>query len=127
MTNLLQWGSFTSAAGLPLAWKIECDAFTKEDWDCIARVMAPHLGPFGACFGVPRGGFAMAEAFKPFVSADWGAPVLLVDDVWTTGKSMNAFANEYLVRGTTWIGCVVFTRNPIAVPNVRAMFTLNFK
>ena len=125
MTNLLQWGRFTSAAGSPLDWKIECDALTKEDWDCIAQVMIPHLPSFGCVVGVPRGGYPMATAFSRGVTFGGSDPVLIVDDVWTTGKSMTALAREVSLH-VPWVGCVLFARNPTP-PNVRAMFTLNFK
>ena len=37
--NLFQNGDFTSHAGLPLTWKIECDAITESEWQCLAQII----------------------------------------------------------------------------------------
>ena len=39
MTELFQLGDFTSHAGLPLKWKIECDAINNYEWDCLATMI----------------------------------------------------------------------------------------
>ena len=38
--NLFQLGKFTSHAGKELNWKIECDALTDADWECLAEMIA---------------------------------------------------------------------------------------
>jgi hypothetical protein len=116
MTALFRRGEFTSAAGLRLDWKIECDALRHEDWECIAYVGAQVLPPFGRVFGVPRGGLRLAEAMRAYVTAGDDLPTLVVDDVWTTGKSMRAVADHWLID---WIGFVAFARGPLP-PNVSA-------
>jgi hypothetical protein len=103
--TLFRRGDFTSAAGLVLPFKIECDALTPEDWACIAYVGARMMPPFGRVIGVPRGGLTLAEAMAPYATS--GAP-LVVDDVWTTGKSMMAAAPH-----EPWIGFVAFARGPL--------------
>lgn len=97
---------FVSAAGLPLTWKIECDSLTTEDWQTIAFVCAQRLPAFGAVIGVPRGGLALAREMLPYVTS---GPTLVVDDVWTTGKSMRAVARAY----PGWLGLVAFARGSI--------------
>lgn len=89
-------GIFTSAAGLKLAWKIECDSLTHEDWETIASVTGPHLN-FCRVEGVPTGGLLFAEALKPYTTGDEG--LLIVDDVLTTGKSMEAQRDGRVAQG----------------------------
>lgn len=109
---LFQWGNFKSAAGLDLDWKIECDALTEADWKCIAAVGVRRLPQFGGVVGVPRGGLALAKAFEPYRIAG-EKRMLIVDDVWTTGKSMWDFADGIEKLGE-WCGYVAFARGPIA-------------
>jgi hypothetical protein len=111
--TLFRRGQFTGAAGLPLAWKIECDALSPADWECIAYVGSQMLRPFGRVVGVPRGGLALAAAMRAYVTPGFRTP-LVVDDVWTTGKSMCAAA-----PGCPWLGFVAFARGPLP-KNVRA-------
>ncbi len=107
---LFRKGDFTSAAGLRLGWKIECDALDEDDWACIAYVGSKLLY-FGAVIGVPRGGIALASAMQPYATP--GAPMTLIcDDVWTTGKSMRALAGDVAEAGR-WIGYVGFARGPL--------------
>ncbi len=108
--NLFQWGAFTSASGKPLQWKIECDALTDEDWQCIANIGMYVLPPFGGVAYVPTGGAKLARAFKPYcmLGTDrW----LVVDDVWTTGKSM--WDHVETMNITDWVGFVAFSRGPM--------------
>lgn len=108
---LFKWGTFTSAAGLELDWKIECDALTKDDWACIAAVGARSLAPFSMVLGVPRGGLPLAKALEPYCSKS--GRILIVDDVWTTGKSMQDFANNHDGVDDWWFGFVAFARAPL--------------
>jgi hypothetical protein len=94
--------SFTSHAGIPLAWKIECDALTSEDWAGLACIASELLPPFGIVEGVPRGGIPFADALRPYVTQ---GPLLIVDDVCTTGLSMTVARN-----GRPAIGVVAFAR-----------------
>ena len=110
---LFQWGRFKSAAGLDLDWKIECDTLTKADWLCIAAVGARRLPPFGKVIGVPNGGLALADALEHFRSPPYQKPLskvlLVVDDVWTTGKSMREFVGKEN-PWEEWYGYVAFAR-----------------
>ena len=40
--NLFTAGDFISHAGLPLKWKIECDAIRPEEWDCLAQMIMDY-------------------------------------------------------------------------------------
>jgi orotate phosphoribosyltransferase len=87
MTNLFQSGEFILASGEEATWKIDCDALTDDDWETLAWMLMEHLKPFAFVYGVPTGGEPLAAALKKYT--DVGASkTLLVDDVWTTGKSM---------------------------------------
>lgn len=97
---------FISAAGLLLTWKIEGDSLTLEDWKTIAAVSAERLPGFGSVIGVKRGGIALATEMERYVTS--GLP-LVVDDVWTTGKSMRAAA----VGLSEWMGLAAFARGPL--------------
>ncbi len=84
MTNLFQLGNFKSHSGEPLRWKINCDVLTIQDWECLASMIAVKIGMFGKLEGVPKGGLALVEALK--FHRYRSGPLLIVDDVLTTGK-----------------------------------------
>lgn len=84
--DLFQTGKFTLHSDDKRDWKIECDALSEREWATIAWMMFPHLAAFGKVIGVPRGGHALARALGPYVMS--GCKTLLVDDVLTTGQSM---------------------------------------
>lgn len=118
--NLFQLGKFTSHAGNELDWKIECDALTDEDWDCLARMISERCGSFGSVYGIPRGGTKLANALEKYKNPK-SIIHLVVDDVWTTGKSMR----EVMKPGD--LGFVVFARQKIPYdPELytRALFTM---
>lgn len=111
---MFQEGEFTLHSGGKSSFKIECDALTKADWKCLARMIAERVGCFSSVYGIPRGGQSLEFYLAPYV-ADKG-PRLVVDDVWTTGASMR----EVLRKGD--IGYVVFARGPLS-DGVGALFT----
>ena len=118
--NLFQLGKFKSHAGLDLEWKIECDALTDEDWECLAKMISERT-QFGSVYGIPRGGTKLANALEKYIDPT-NPHRLVVDDVYTTGKSMRD-----VLTGTD-IGFVVFSRQRIVLtPDhyVRALFTMD--
>jgi hypothetical protein len=98
---------FISHSGIPLHWKIECDALSDEEIDCLAFMLTEVLPPFGQVVGIPRGGLRLESALKPYVTE--GRP-LIVDDVLTTGRSMIEMRDMSLHRNP--IGAVLFSRGP---------------
>jgi hypothetical protein len=56
--------------------------------------------------GIPRGGWPIANALQKYCSG-WAGGRLLVDDVWTTGATMENEKKDH-----TDIGVVLFARGP---------------
>ena len=108
MTNLFQDGNFTSAAGLNLPFKIECDALTENDIQTLAKLIASRV-KFSVVFGVPTGGSRLASALFQYSSWNNNDPVLIVDDVLTTGKSIEEFRHN-ITSVQHVIGIVIFAR-----------------
>ena len=66
--NLFTSGDFISHAGLPLKWKIECDAIRPEEWDCLAQMIMDYQDmPFRWVEGIPRGGMSLGSALKKYI------------------------------------------------------------
>jgi hypothetical protein len=120
--NLFKFGSFKSAGGLQLDWKIECDALTPEDWECLARIALPNIGLFSNVISPGGAGQKFADALDQFKSHE-GGPLLIADDVWTTGKSVVGLAERTVGLQGYWKGVVVFARTP-PWPEVKALFNL---
>ena len=113
--NLFVKEDFISHAGNPLTWKIECDALSDDDWACIAHmIIERETRSFSKVIGIPRGGKKLEEALQPYVS--FGIyPVLVVDDVWTTGTSFAEFTQIQTIKQELdeceWFGWAAFARN----------------
>lgn len=118
--TLFQNGQFASAAGLQLPFKIECDALTDADWECIAQFVLAELPPFRKVVPVPSGGDKLFHLLVKHETMNNTHPTLVVDDVWTTGKSMLKTVHH----NWSWIGFVVFSRG-IRPYNVHAMWQLS--
>lgn len=102
VSTLFQCGEFVLASGVQSSFKIECDALTDDDLACLAELLSERLPPFGSVEGVPRGGLRLAELMAFYIT---DGPLLVVDDVWTTGVSMlNHLYPRY------GIGAVIFAR-----------------
>jgi len=110
MTNLFKSGNFTLHSGNESSFFINCDALVDKSWQAIARELYEHhLPKFRKVIGIPKGGLRLAEALKPYRFPNPENPILIVDDVLTTGKSMEEERKRH--RGRV-IGAVVFARNP---------------
>lgn len=100
--SLFRNGNYKLHSGAASSWKIDCDHLTDEDWKTLAIIASEILRPFGSVVGVPSGGLKFAEALKKFITV---GPLLVVDDVLTTGASMQDYRSE----GSS--GVVVFARS----------------
>lgn len=119
--SLFQLGKFVSHSGNELEWKIECDALTDDDWECLAKMIADRI-MFHEVVGIPSGGNKLAAALKKYCESGKTHQTyrLVVDDVWTTGTSMLE------ALGENDFGYVVFARQKIApLYPVRALFTMD--
>lgn len=116
--NLFTSGDFISHAGLPLKWKIECDAIRPEEWDCLAQmIMDYQKEPFGKVVGIPRGGKALEGAMEKYVTPG-NDKTMVVDDVYTTGQSFS----DFYLNGDVFKWCVFARKTP--TNGVRALFTM---
>lgn len=103
--NLFNSGEFTLNSGKTSFFKVDCDALTDEDIDCLARLIKDNIPLFAWVEGVPTGGLRLAEALKPLTEPDHTSIGLIVDDVMTTGNSM-----EKQRDGRAAMGVVIFNR-----------------
>jgi len=109
--NLFQSVDFKSHAGLDLSWKIEMDALEDEEWVTISQMILELSEPFREAIGVPRGGTRLGKLLNQHGTGKRDNPILIVDDVLTTGGSMEDFKRKRLFRNPTkYIGWVVFAR-----------------
>ena len=120
--TLINCEKFKSHSGLELDFKIDCDYLTDSDIECIAKLIAKRTA-FGHVYGIPRGGMRLEKALKPYHN-DNVSTVLVVDDVLTTGQSMEGIRVFFEEHGFDVIGWVIFARK--TPPEwVNAVFTLN--
>ena len=109
--TLFENGTFKSHSGKTLPFKIDCDYLNNDDIDCIAKYISSKC-TFGLVIGIPSGGDRLADALEQYVKPDAPFNVLIVDDVLTTGASMEygkASVQGY-VHHKDIIGWVIFAR-----------------
>jgi len=116
-SNLFQMGKFQLHSGQESDFKINCDALTWRDWRTLAHLtnkMLPQA--FGSIVQIERGGWYFGNAMSQYIVKGM-KNVLIVDDVFTTGASMEEARNKVLEEGFPFIrdvfGAVVFARNPV--------------
>ena len=110
--NLFQSVDFVSHSGLELKWKIECDALSDPEWFTISQMIMEISVPFKEAIGIPRGGTKLGSLLNQYGTGKRKDPILLVDDVLTTGESMKQFKTKRSWRyPSDYIGWVVFARN----------------
>ena len=107
--SLFQLKDFIMHSGKPGWFKIECDYLTDMDWVTLATIIVSRFPYFGSVVGVPTGGLKLESALRPYITK---GSQLIVDDVLTTGKSMEEQRefqkNTYGIESQ--IGVVVFAR-----------------
>ena len=111
MPGLFVRQDFISHSGEQLGWKIECDTLTDSDMATLAEEIAARV-EFSAVFGVPTGGNRLAQFLRPYCRQDKDGPVLIVDDVLTTGASMEAYRDRMARSYSEVHGAVIFARGP---------------
>ena len=111
MDKLFQSVDFKSHSGLELKWKIECDALSDPEWFTISQMIMEITSPFKEAIGIPRGGTKLGNLLNQYGTRKKEDPILLVDDVLTTGESMKEFKTKRTWRNPAdYIGWVVFAR-----------------
>ena len=123
--DLFQSVNFKSHSGLNLTWKIEMDALSEQDWFTIKKMIMEITPPFREAVGIPRGGVKLGDLLNEHATGKEGDPICIVDDVLTTGGSMEYFLTQYKRnrRPFTAIGWVVFARTQCP-PWVKALFQM---
>lgn len=104
--SLFQQGNFKLHSGSKSWFKIDCAYLSNDDWRTIAQLVAEQLD-FKDVVGVPSGGLKLAEALKFYRRNDERLPTLIVDDVLTTGSSMEKGRQRV---GGYCLGIVLFAR-----------------
>ena len=115
---LFQSGEFTLYSGERSTFKIDCDALGVRDYVALSNMLRERIAPFSRVEGVPRGGLTWAETLRAGGYCSESGPVLIVDDVLTTGASM-----ERQRAGRDAIGAVIFARGKCP-PWVTPLFQL---
>lgn len=106
--SLFNVGNFTLHSGARSDFIIDCDALSDDDLEALARMAVNALPSFGSVVGVPRGGLRFAKILSQRATQ---GPTLIVDDVLTTGASMQQMRST--LHSPT-MGLVIFAR--CAVP-----------
>jgi len=110
--NLFQLGDFTLSSGRKSDVKIDCDALSDESIQALAWMMKRMLLPFGTVEGIPQGGLRLAAELAKH-SLPTSKRHLIVDDVLTTGASMEKARDKYLHQPDRIVlGVVIFARGP---------------
>ena len=109
--SLFRLGDFTLSSGKRAPWKIDCDALSDTDIFTLADMIQHLVGGYSAVEGVPSGGARLARALR--MSCFLGGPLLLVDDVLTSGASMERMKGLIEIpeqANGEVIGAVIFAR-----------------
>ena len=123
--DLFKTINFKSHSGLLLPWKIECEALSDPEWFTISKMIMEYSPPFRKAVGIPRGGVKLGDLLNEYATGNEKDPICIVDDVLTTGKSMEYFVSQYRRnrRPLMAIGWVVFAR--VRTPDwVQALFQM---
>jgi orotate phosphoribosyltransferase len=108
--GLFNFGAFVLHSGEESNYKIDCDYLSGSDIEALAQMIASTIW-FGDVVGIPMGGDRLAAALKKYARGGQ-RPMLLVDDVYTTGRSMEVKRSELLARNPSLsiVGVVIFAR-----------------
>lgn len=116
-------GDFTLHSGAKSTFKIDCDALTDGEISTIASLIAERVEPFSLVHGVPRGGLRIAAALEKYVIPT-AKNILLVDDVFTTGRSMEEAYVALEETGRPIQGAVIFSRTRHVPAYIIPLFTM---
>lgn len=124
--TLFRWGEFTSHSGVKLPFKIDCDVLSDADIIGIANYIRSKAR-WTVTYSISSGGDRLAEELLKRESLS--RKVIIVDDVLTTGASMEKQKAQLLkephngIKEKDVIGWVIFARSK--PPNwINAVFTM---
>ena len=104
--SLFQKQNIVLHSGKQSDFKIECDDLTFADVETLCYLISKRF-KFSSVFGVPNGGLKFAQELRQYRNGI-SNPTLVVDDVLTTGNSMNEFVEINNIKNP--IGVVIFAR-----------------
>ncbi len=110
--NLFKKEKIKLSSGKISDFKIECDVFTDEDWECLAYLISKKI-KFKSVKWIPTGGNKLAEYLLKYRINDKSLPLLICDDVLTTGNSMENLKGLLIdvgVKNKDIKGVVIFAR-----------------
>ena len=107
MGNLFILQDFISHSGLKLNFKIECDMLMTEDIKTISVIINEKYD-FYDVVGIPSGGTRLYNELKKYIKKE-SKTLLIVDDVLTTGNSMQLEKEKYNTNLKIQ-GVVIFAR-----------------
>lgn len=121
MKTMFRLGEFVLHSGKMSNWKIDCDALTDTDYQTLAWVVGKEWGlkfVFVECVGDAvknnrvANAYNFAQELQEYETGDFKDPILVADDVLTTGASMNKRRDECkkLYGGYEVVGVVIFAR-----------------
>lgn len=116
MISLFMQKRFQMHSGGFSDFKLECDGLTTQDWETLAFLISRKY-TFGGVYGIPTGAVPFQKALEKYVT-EGDKTFLLVDDVFTTGGSMNEaleqIKEDVYAKGFEKIqGMVVFSRGQL--------------
>lgn len=120
--RLFSTGRYQLNSGVISPWIIDCRALSEYDWEALALIAMEKFSlEFYGTIGIPKGGLGLSQAMYKHKSNRLGhAKVLICDDVYTTGNSMNEFRHN-----PNTIGLVAFARVKPKEDWIHAIWTLN--
>lgn len=114
--TLFKKTEFVMHSGGLAHYKIDCDALTNDDIETCAWIISQKSKQMTGedrtgirdVYGVPKGGIRLANALNKYRDK-WGSIRLIVDDVLTTGASMEETKSR--LGWTDAFGVVIFARH----------------
>lgn len=117
--SLFQWGDFKLHSGEKSWWRIDCDSLTDSEVELLAKLIHEKIGNFSGitCPSSHKGSLPpkLVNALGNYMTNT--GPFLIVDDVLTTGSSMEEVYQAYQKYVTVCednnpaiVGAVIFAR-----------------
>ena len=111
---MFKFKPFKSHAGKPLNWKIECDTLAQEDIDCLADLISMTHSYKNVDHPPTKSAnlINLVSKLALRTSPDGDYDYLIVDDILTTGKSMNEiYEHLHIGHSKKTKGVVIFARS----------------